>query len=463
MLGAAGLLVGGYAIVVSDPVAPRAAPVQAAPVDRTKEDWAARAQVALASVNRQLDTIAQTEETWNRMPLSMRSGTPPVPVQRLEERKSLLQRRQAMLQSQLAAYRSLEQTADELTQAEQYLATVEKALADVPPPAQRTSEQTALAEQRDMRVRQRDAKREELRSLDAGVQSATRSPLPDDAPQTTAVSDEVLVLVAHQRDGGPPPAGPTTGRHPAAVGGRDEEVTRPRIDVDTSGPPDPRGQRNQSAGRPAAAANAATAVTGAGIDDGTGAGRHLLPGGVAVPVDAGRTPGPGDGVRSGGPAAERGAAPPVPPLSGLPADSGPGANGSGVSGPGMSGPAMTGPGAGPGAAPSGWPPPGGSGASGTGMGAAPAQPGWPPSGAPAGGATGPSGPAAAGGGTAGPTSGPGDGSTPAPAPDGMVSSMAGPMVLSMTPSFAVPLSEAALQEADRQAAARMTGPSTTPA
>ncbi len=294
VLGAAGLLIGGYATVVSDhPAEPRETPVaQAPPVDRTQQEWAARTQIALASVNQQLDTIAQTEETWNRLPKSIRAGTPPVPVQRLVQRKTVLEQRKTMMQSQLAAYQSRALTTDELNQDEQYLTAVEKALADVPAPAQRSPEEAALVAQRNLRVRQLEAKREELRSLDAGVQSAARSPLPDDASQTTKVTGEVLgvvALVTQSHDGGRPPSGPTTGPRPAAVTGRDNADTRPRVDADTSGPPDPSGPHagTGSAARPAAATPASGA--GAGV---RGAGRPLAPGAVAGPVAGGVARGP---------------------------------------------------------------------------------------------------------------------------------------------------------------------------
>ena len=61
LLGVAGILAGGYAVT---DVAPEPTPVQTAPEEAAAPDgaaadtWAQRATVALASVNRQLDTLA---------------------------------------------------------------------------------------------------------------------------------------------------------------------------------------------------------------------------------------------------------------------------------------------------------------------------------------------------------------------------------------------------------------------
>lgn len=274
-LGAAGLLVGGYSVIASLPTgqtqAPVQAPVQAAPVDRTEQEWAAHAQIALVSVSQQLDTIAQTEAAWARMPKSIRAQTPPPVVQQMEQRKTLLQQRQAMMDSQLGAYRSLTQTTAELAQTEQQLAAVTKALTAIPPSAQPSPEQVALVQQRDLLGGQRDAKRQELANLDAGVHSATQSPLPDDAPQTAQVTDKVLAVVAlvtNSQDGGSPPGSPSAPR-PAAVGARNEADPQPRASVHISGPPDPRGEHTGTVAAPATHATVGVGTGATAADSGT--------------------------------------------------------------------------------------------------------------------------------------------------------------------------------------------------
>jgi hypothetical protein len=265
MLGVAGILAGGYAATASRPEEPApAAPVQATPESESADAWAQRATIALASVNRQLDTLAQAEEEWRRLPESRRSGVVPAPVTRLEEHRAVLEKRRATLQSQLQAYRSLRETQHDLAVSEQHLRAVENALTGAPDGPRRTTEQTAavaaLDEQRDLRIRQRDAQRAALESLREGVSTAVRTPLPDDVPTTTQVSRDVLEVI---RNGGREPARPSDDPQPPrpdVVGGREEEDGQPRQEVGTSGPPDPRGPRDESEERRAEADRRADAA-----------------------------------------------------------------------------------------------------------------------------------------------------------------------------------------------------------
>jgi hypothetical protein len=248
VLGVAGVLAGGYAATASRPEPPAPVPVQTAPAGESTDVWAQRATVALASVNRQLDTLAQAEEEWKRQPASRRSATPAA-VGALEERRSVLQRRRATLQSQLEAYRSLRATQLDLAVSEQHLQAVEKALAGAPSARRRSSEQaaaiSALDEQRDLRIRQRDAQRTELNSLQEGVSTAARTPLPDDDATTDEVSRDVLEAL---REGGhtPEPRDDPTPQRPDVVAERQQEDGKPRQEAGTSGPPDPRGPRDES-------------------------------------------------------------------------------------------------------------------------------------------------------------------------------------------------------------------------
>ena len=256
LLGVAGILAGGYAVTDA---APEPQPVQTAPEAAAAPDgaaadtWAQRATVALASVNRQLDTLAQTEDEWRRLPESGRAVVP-APVAALEERRSVLQRRRATLQAQLDDYRSLRRTQQELANSEQHLRAVETALADAPPRRRRSAEQeaaiAALEEQRDLRIRRRDVQRTELASLQDGVSTATRTPLPDDGAATATITDDVMEMV---HNGGTEPARPDPKPpRPEVVAGRESEDGKPRQEVGTSGPPDPRGPRDESDERRAA-------------------------------------------------------------------------------------------------------------------------------------------------------------------------------------------------------------------
>jgi hypothetical protein len=220
MLGVAGILAGGYATTDPQPE-PSPAPVRAAPEAEPVDAWAQRASIALTSVNQELDVLDQAEEVWRRLPEARRAVVP-APVVALQERRSALQQRRATLQSQLGAYRSLRRAQQELAVSEQLLKAVEEALADAPPAGRRSAEQeaaiAALDEQRDLRLRRRDAQRAELESLQEGVSTAARTPLPDDAGVTDRVSRDVREVV---RNGGTRPAVPTP--QPDVVAGRDED------------------------------------------------------------------------------------------------------------------------------------------------------------------------------------------------------------------------------------------------
>ena len=247
MLGVAGILAGGYAATDTQPE-PSPAPVRATPEGETADAWAQRATVALTSVNRELDVLEQADEAWRQLPESRRAVVPP-PIAALEERRSVLQRRRTTLQSQLDAYRSLRRAQQELAVSEQQLRAVEKALVDAPPERRRSAEQeaaiAALDEQRDLRLRRRDAQRAELASLQEGVSNATRAPLPDDGEATAKVSQDVREIV---RNDGTTPSRPVDSSppRPDVVAGREEEDGKPREEVGTSGPPDPRGPRDES-------------------------------------------------------------------------------------------------------------------------------------------------------------------------------------------------------------------------
>ena len=248
VLGVAGLIAGGYTGTASGPVPPSPPPVQVNPVP-SEEEWAAQARIALTSVERQLDTLVQAEEEWERLAEKQRAapGSPPKPVREMRERKALLERQRATLQSQLDAYRSLKESESELEVAEQHLRTVERALRDVPPQPRRTPEQAstiaALSEQRDLRIRQRDVKRQEVENLRRSVEAAKLIPLPDTTAATTELANRVREVIrnggrSQDREDG------TTAvpRQPDVVIGRGQDG-RSRRPTGTSRPPEPRGTR----------------------------------------------------------------------------------------------------------------------------------------------------------------------------------------------------------------------------
>ena len=197
LIGVLGAVVGGYAITSSEPAGPAPAPAKAAPEANPADQWAARAEVTLTSVDRQLDVISRTEQAWNSSVARRPGIAAPAPVAALQERRAVLERRRAALSSQLDTYRALGRTRSDLEAAEQRLDAAEDALRTASTTAAPTSpdDTTALAvlrEQHDMRARQLDAKRAELAGLEGNVEHAARTPLPDDGEATTEVSALVM-------------------------------------------------------------------------------------------------------------------------------------------------------------------------------------------------------------------------------------------------------------------------------
>ncbi|MCW0216222.1 MAG: hypothetical protein OJJ54_22965 [Pseudonocardia sp.] len=285
VLGATAVLVGGYALTTSVPPLEPSPPTVTVPEGTTDEEWAERAQLALVAVNEQLDTVSETERTWNAVSAAQPAGTTtPVAVQHLLERRRVLEQQRTTLQSQLETYRELERTSDELRQADSRLGEIEKLLEDTPAPPSRsaadTSWATALSEQRDLRVRHRDAVASQVQNLSEGVRTATRSPLPNDADRTERVRDEVLRLA---RDPGPTPPSTGVDERPSVVQGRDEDESRPSGEVGTSGPPDPRGPGDDTEEQPRADRPGDTRAQG------TGAGRQARAGEQQGPQRGGVT------------------------------------------------------------------------------------------------------------------------------------------------------------------------------
>jgi hypothetical protein len=250
MIGIAGLLAGGYAVTAgSDPPPP--APVQAVPDGEPADAWAGRASDALTAVNGQLDALGQAEARWEELSAS-RADVVPAPVAALREHRAVLERRRADLRSRLEAYRAMRATQRNLADSEPELQALEKALAEAPPSPRRGPEQeaafAALTEQRDLRIRRRDAQRAELAGLADRVAAAARAPLPDDSATTARISSDVLDLV---RDGGrePQPGDAAPPPRPDGSGGRAPGDGASRRDTGTGDPSATPTPRDGSGGR----------------------------------------------------------------------------------------------------------------------------------------------------------------------------------------------------------------------
>ncbi|MGM0720480.1 MAG: hypothetical protein ACQEXM_04750 [Actinomycetota bacterium] len=309
LIGATAVLLGGYALTTSPAVT--GVP---APQDRTADQWAGQARIALAALDDELGTLNASERTWQAS--AHESDRTPAAVAKLQQQRDTLLQQRAALQSQLQVYTSRQDAVDALAAAEQQLAEMDRIVADLPPATRRTPDQMAAAasleEQRDLRARNRDACAERLAAIDDGIDRARTAPLPGDGDETEKVSDDVLALARGEDPATPEPSG--VRRNPEVLaGGRETAGDRERDDVGTSGPPDPRGPLDET--RPRAEGPEGASARGPGSTPGRDAGPgEKLGGAVSGAADGvagltGGEPGPGDGAGSGaGPGAGSGAA-----------------------------------------------------------------------------------------------------------------------------------------------------------
>jgi hypothetical protein len=188
----ASLVIGGTGYLVADNASP---PAPHPYVAMSAEQWAGRAEAVLASINRQLDALAQTEASWLQLPEQQRAQAPDA-LRAVHDRKTHLENQRAALQSRLAALRALPHVSNDVAEAQAELDAVERALAstDQPEAARR------LEEQREMRRRQLERISRELADLQSEVEQATRSPLPDDSDSTTSVVEQVEAVTEDHPD-----------------------------------------------------------------------------------------------------------------------------------------------------------------------------------------------------------------------------------------------------------------------
>ncbi|MER5673765.1 hypothetical protein [Pseudonocardia alni] len=299
LIGATAVLLGGYALTTSPAVT--GVP---APQDRTADQWAGQARIALAALDDKLGTLNASERTWQAS--AHEPDRTPAAVAKLQQQRDTLLQQRAALQSQLQVYTSRQDAVDALAAAEQQLAEMDRIVADLPPATRRTPDQMAAAasleEQRDLRARNRDACAERLAAIDDGIDRARTAPLPGDGDETEKVSDDVLALARGEEPATPEPSG--VRRNPEVLaGGRETGGDRERDDVGTSGPPDPRGPLDET--RPRAEGPEGASARGPGSTPGRDAGPgEKLGGAVSGAADGvagltGGEPGPGDGAGSG--------------------------------------------------------------------------------------------------------------------------------------------------------------------
>lgn len=175
LIGATAVLLGGYALATSPSVTGTPAPQ-----DRTADQWAGQARIALAALDDKLGTLNASERTWQAS--AHETERTPVAVAKLQQQRDTLLQQRAALQSQLQVYSSRQDAVDALAAAEQQLAEMDRIVAALPPATRRTPDQMAAAasleEQRDLRARNRDACAERLAAIDDGIDRARTAPCP---------------------------------------------------------------------------------------------------------------------------------------------------------------------------------------------------------------------------------------------------------------------------------------------
>jgi hypothetical protein len=282
-IAVASLIAGGGGYLLTNTPAPVTPPQPPAAPQPTMDadQWASRAEVVLASINKQLDTVAVTEASWNRLPEAQRAGQPAA-LQALQERKALLEQQRTTLQSQIGAFRSLPDVTTDLTAAQAQLDAVERALSTASPettsPDQAETIRT-LAAQRDVHRQQRDYNSQELTALRSGVDEAVASPLPDGSDRTTPIAQQILALIEKRPD--PRPRAETR-QQALAIAPRRESTREERHTVSSTAPPDP--------SRPKAAGRSTTDLAVAQLDS-RGADNRARGGATNVAASAVRTGG----------------------------------------------------------------------------------------------------------------------------------------------------------------------------
>ena len=244
----ASLVAGGASYFVTEniiPTTPTPLPPQAANQPSMDADvWVGKAEVVLASLSSQLDSVAQAEASWLALP-EQRRAQEPAAVQALKDRKALLEQQRATLMSQLEAFKALPDRTSELTSAQAQLDAVERTLNESTTTAASPDYQEALRQlesQRDIRRQQRDHAAQALTDLRNGVEQALGSPLPAEKDETAPIVERVKAVVEGRPDPGDKDDDQehkaADDQDPAATSRR-EDGDEERGDVGTTAPPDP--------------------------------------------------------------------------------------------------------------------------------------------------------------------------------------------------------------------------------
>ncbi|GLY70827.1 hypothetical protein [Amycolatopsis taiwanensis] len=160
--------------------------------------WVSEAQVTLASVNQQLQQLAETQRVWDALPEHKKAALGPDVPRQLAAHKASLEYEQALLETGMSAWRNLQQAQTTVGDLEQQLADVEKVLATSKPDDQNPLV-VQLHGQREQLRQQLDAARASMNSFKSRVDEASKTPLPADQSK-----DVEQVRKALEKEAAPP-------------------------------------------------------------------------------------------------------------------------------------------------------------------------------------------------------------------------------------------------------------------
>jgi len=243
-LAVVSLIAGGSSYILTTDLAPNRPPATVPPAPDpalAASQWETRAEVALASINKQLDSAASAEASWLQIPEARRGTRPPAAVQALLDRKSLLEQQRVTLESQLATVRSLPKVASELDSTQAEIASMERALSTAPATSSidQVEASRQLEQQRELQEEQHERNQRELDKLRDGVDRMLAMPMPDVDDHTSPVVERVKQVIKGLPDPASPPTHVDRPHHPEATLPRSRSHERERQDVGRTAPPDP--------------------------------------------------------------------------------------------------------------------------------------------------------------------------------------------------------------------------------
>lgn len=174
------------------------------------QQWATEAQIALASINRQLGNARAAEQRWAAAAGPMPSYRQPLELTVLTERRLALRRMRTALESQLGVWRNLQGITAALTIAQNQLSQIDLATRGPSAPGSTTpGSSQQLTDQHRRLVAQIELRRGQLRQWREEIEMAMSStPGPNPFDVTTPLVRQIDGLIKQRCTSGPSGAPP---------------------------------------------------------------------------------------------------------------------------------------------------------------------------------------------------------------------------------------------------------------